>query len=61
MRIGIIGPVILFLLVAAIAYGFYKKGAINDNITTNCVKTALYVIGNKGHITPVYNCKGVKV
>jgi len=35
----------------------------NENaiITDNCKQTNLYVIGNKSHITRVYDCTGIEI
>lgn len=43
-------------LVIAIVVGGTKMVKQTNQIKTECVKTTLIVIGNKGHATPVYDC-----
>jgi len=49
--------------------GFFFIGAFlgaknmtkeNASIIDNCIKTEMYVIGNKGYATPVYDCSNKK-
>ena len=49
----------LIVLVAAIIVGMVKMSNQNSDVKERCMKTHLYVIGNKGHLTPVYDCSNM--
>ena len=55
----VILSLIALWFIAAIMVGAYNMIDNNEQIRQNCVKTTLVVIGNKGHSTPVYNCKDI--
>lgn len=46
----------LFLLF--LARGIIHHTKTNNELIQNCVKTEMYVIGNKGHRSVVYDCSG---
>ena len=52
--------IILFVIVffTFIGYVFVKQVEEKEHIRETCVKTDMIVIGNKGHVTPVYRCGG---
>jgi len=47
-------------LIAAIVVGASNMVSENSEVRSNCVKTTMVVIGNKGHVTPVYDCKDAR-
>ena len=59
------GKIAFSLILIAVIYGIVQ-GTINmtnanNALKTDCVKTQMYVIGNKGHQSAVYDCSNRKI
>lgn len=48
----------LGLIVFAVIKGFSIQGNDNLHVRHNCIKTNLFVKGDKGHTNRVYDCNG---
>ena len=53
--------VVFVILVAGIIRGGIRMNNENASIKNDCIKTDLVVIGNKGHVTKVYDCSSIEV
>ena len=53
--------VVFAILVAGIIRGGVKMNNENASIKNDCIKTNLVIIGNKGHVTSVYDCSVLEV
>lgn len=58
---NIIFYIIIALLVIGVFLGILGGNKDYRNVTENCIKTEMFVFGNKGHRTRVYDCTGVQL
>lgn len=53
--------VLIAVILMAVFAGASKMNTTNQSIYDGCKETDLVVIGNKGHLTKVYDCAGVEI
>jgi len=58
IHIVVIAVIIGFIVV--IGFAVQRMEAKKSHIRDNCAPTELYVIGNKGHVTRVYDCSNLE-
>ena len=52
---------VVIVAVIGVALGIQRGNVEYRNVTENCIKTEMFVFGNKGHRTRVYDCTGVDI